>query len=74
MPLATYDAINLTPSPAQPPRYRIGYDTKTGAIHVTLEGSNEVVAYLEPRESREMAANILACKGHAQQHSEGLPK
>lgn len=57
MPLAMYDATPA-PVPQEPIHYRIGYDTKTGAIYV-MSGAN-TLAYLAPRESREIAQNILA--------------
>ena len=65
MPIALYNAISPPPTAV---RYQIGYDTQTGAIHV-LDNVDNLVAYLEPRESREVATNILACS--SKQRSDG---
>lgn len=58
MALALYEAITA-PVENEPPQYRIGYDTRTGAIHVVIRNGGSPIAYLPPRESREMAENIL---------------
>jgi hypothetical protein len=57
MPIAAYKLITA-PVEVEPDQYRIGYDTKTGSLHV-MKGAI-TIAYLPPRESREIAENISA--------------